>query len=1741
MTRQNNNLIIAADLTASYFNAWRSATAAGHEQPGVNSALIHHRITAMALRHPDKTALLCDEQSISYAQLELSSNRVAQQLIQRQTQPSDRIGVMLDRSIELVVVLLGILKVGAAYVPLDPKYPPERIGFMLEDADISAVFTASAYADRVAVHQRIDIDVVQWDEMALDFTPLALADNNLAYVIYTSGSTGQPKGVLVEHQNFTRLLDNTQQWFHFDGDDRWTFFHSFAFDFSVWEIWGALCTGGSVVVVPYETARSPAQFHALLRQQKVTVLNQTPSAFYRLSEQSQLAAQRLKDLRLVIFGGEALNFAQLKPWRDKYGLDQPELVNMYGITETTVHVTYQKITAEHLDDISAISRIGVAIPDLKLLLLDQDQQPVAPGQPGELYIGGGGVTRGYLNREALNQRSFVELAQHQGRFYRSGDLVQQLEHGELGYIGRIDNQVQLHGYRIELGEIEAVLRHLPLVDDACVLCDADQGILIAYLHSGVAVNDEQPQLTLHDVRSWLSGALPEHMIPGKYLLLDSFPLTVNGKLDKVALAAGDWQPLPSATRYVTPQTPLQRQLATLWQQHLGGGPVGLVDDFFQRGGDSMSNIRMVATLAKTGTVYPAHLIFSHPTLKSLASAIERIQAEPTAVEPIAVGGSVAVLDLGLASVPASMPLTATQSGMLFHALSNKREDMYVEQLSFRITKTLDLARFKAAWQLVISHYGMLRTAFVIEGVEEPQQQTLALTEMAWDWQVNDWRHKSDYQRELAALIERQAGSGFDLAQAGLLRLTLVQLPGDKIEVIWSWHHLILDGWSLSLVLQQVFGCYAGLEQPDYAIGDTAPDFATYVHWLAQQPIDDGFWQQYLNGFTGPTKLGIARRYDQQGTQTLEAAVATTDFSRLKQLAAFHRVPVNTLISTAWSLILSLYSGQQDVLFGITVSGRTAPLPAIEQLVGVMINTLPLRVQIDQQQTLSQLIRQVFASHAQIAQHEHSSLADIGQLSAVQGSLFDTLMVFENYPLAGQATPAQPEGAEYDSNSSAYLLNHEIIAEHGIEAVQLKEDTNYPLTLTLFPGEQLLIRLLFDRSHFDQSLIQPMLDNFAALLRHMNNDSDKPLAELGLLSAQQQQQQQVWQNNRQPFESLSMSQMMTRQASATADKIAVHLVGKQLSYHQLEQRSNQLAHYLAGHGVGPGKRVGLLLKRDEQLIIALYGVLKTGASYVPLDIDYPQERLAFIANDADCYCILSSSDQRKLVSSDALVLLLDQQQRQIGDYPSTPQASVHSLNTVAYTIYTSGSTGQPKGVEISHNNVAALMGWAKQTYNDGELGCVLACTSICFDLSVFEIFCTLGLGGSIYLVENALQLGYSVPPVPLTLINTVPSIITELAKDQAIPDSVRVINLAGEPLGRKLVNQLYDLDFIDKIYNLYGPSEDTTYSTFEWVPRDKNAPVYIGHPLPNTQALILDQDLQPVPLGCTGELVLSGAGVARGYINRAQLNREKFITLDGIEGVVYRTGDSVRGNIDGKLEYLGRQDQQIKFRGVRIELQEIELVAESSLGVDRALVRVVRDEDETPRLVAWLIASGAAFTLAGLKADLKKHLPRSMNPTDFVLLDEFPLTANKKIDTQRLPLPTVVVDEAPAPGARQISPQFGSPTEERLHPLWCRILDKSAVASDADFFAQGGHSLLATKLMMAVKTEFGVAFTLSNILDAPTINEQARFIDQALFIAKEHIAKAQAAEAPEPMMDELLQAMEGMDDDEINQLFNLADE
>ncbi|WP_423194301.1 amino acid adenylation domain-containing protein [Cupriavidus sp. H18C2] len=1657
----------------------RAALAQGAvAEPYPPSQPVHRLFEAHAAAQPDAIALCLGDQSLTYGALNRRANALAHRLIARGVGPDVPVGVLAERSFEMVVALLAILKAGGAYVPFDPDYPADRLRYMIEDSGVALVLVQRPDAMPPLSHAITPLDLraaAGHDDADAGNPAPALSPEHLAYIIYTSGSTGRPKGAANRHGALFNRLWWMQRQYRLDGADTVLQKTPFSFDVSVWEFFWPLMTGARLALAAPGDHRDPQRIAALIAQHRVTTLHFVPSMLQAFVADAAVAGA-CGTLRHIVCSGEALPADLAR--RTLALLPHAGLHNLYGPTEAAIDVTHWTCCT----DPGHVVPIGHPIANVSAHVLDAALQPVPDGVAGELYLGGAGLARGYLGRAALTAERFVAdpHGSHGERLYRTGDLARRLASGQIEYLGRLDHQVKIRGLRIELGEIEARLLAHDSVREAVVIAQTQDGParLVAYVVPAAGATAQADTL-----RQWLAQALPDYMVPGAVVVLDRMPVTPNGKLDRRALPSPDFT---GTAAYEAPQAGIEETLAGVWRDVLKVARVGRADNFFELGGDSILSLQIVARMRALGWhLTPKHL-FEGQTLAVVAEAAT-MMAESAAAAPQAARRRDALrsvdfplarlsqpqldsLGLDAARVQDIYPLSPMQAGMLYHSVA--RADAghaYINQLRVDIDG-LDPARFARAWQDTLACHDTLRTGFVPRG-EQPLQWVAH--DVALPIAEHDWSGRNDHAAALDALAADELARGFDLEQPPLMRLALVRTGAARHHLVWTVHHLLVDGWSASQLLGEVLQRYAG--EP---VNAPAGRFADYIGWLQSRDADAArtFWAGALDGFDTPTRLAetVQAPASGQGYGLLQQACSQAMTDRLAAFARTQKVTLNTVVQAAWLLLLQRYTGQRRVAFGATVAGRPADVPGAQQMLGLFINTLPVIATPRAEQDIGEWLRQLQAFNVAAREHGHTPLSDIQRWGGQAGQrLFDSILVFENFPLEDALASATRSGLRLETQGSTGLTEYEMDVE-----VSLRQTLRLSFT--------------YMRRAFDAAQVERLGAQMMALLAGI--DTAGTVGRWSLLTPDALAAlKQIGHGIAPADDCLPVHAHIARHAAAQPDAIAVICGEQSLRYGDLLVRADRLAATLRARGIGAEDRVGIALSRSPDIIVALLAVMRAGAAYVPFDPSYPKDRLAYLFDDSQIRLLVTEPALLDVLPAPAAlpVLTLDMVS---ADVTPLGEVAVHP-EQLAYVIYTSGSTGRPKGVCVSHGPLAMHVAATIELYEMTHASRELHFLSFAFDGAHERWLCALACGGSLVLRDDTLwtpeQTAEAMARHGVTNAGFPPAYLRQLAEhceQRGEHPPVALYSFGGEAMPRGAFAQARRALGARTYINGYGPTE-TVVTPMVWKVRADAADFTgtyapIGRPVGDRRCYLLDAELNLVPPGVAGELYIGGEGLARGYLNRAAMTAERFVpdpfAEDGAR--LYRTGDLARWLPDGQLEYLGRIDQQLKIRGFRIEPGEIEARIVAQAGVANAAVLAV-DGPSGARLAAYVVAAeGARIDVEAIRAALAAELPDYMVPAAFVVLDALPMTPNGKLDRRALPAPEAVTTD-----------QFVAPRTEAqrwLAQVWQDVLGVARVGLDDNFFTLGGDSLLSLKVISRVRANktLGIDLKLRDLMRTPTIGQ-----------------------------------------------------
>ncbi|MEV0537302.1 amino acid adenylation domain-containing protein, partial [Kitasatospora sp. NPDC050463] len=1637
-------------------------------------ACLHELFAAQAARTPDAVALTSGELTLTYAELDERANRIAHHLTALGARPDTVVGVSLERGPDLIPTLLGVLKSGAAYLPLDPSNPADRLAYMLADAKADLLVTHSALAELEFTGTRVLVDTHQGEIAGRPATaPVTdVRPDNLIYVIYTSGSTGLPKGVSLTHANVARLFTTTREQLAFGADDVWALFHSYAFDVSVWEMWGALLHGARLVVVPPVVSRSPHDLIELLVRERVSVLCQTPSAFRALSGLAEQDDPRVDELalRAVIFAGERLDTADLRAWTARKGAERPALVNMYGPTEITVYATHHVITADEVAT-SHRSNIGHSLADLRIHLLDAAGHPVPVGVPGEMYIGGPGVARGYLDRPGLTAERFVPdpFGAPGSRLYRTGDLVLRLPDGDIDFLGRIDGQVKIRGYRVELGEIESALATCPGVRQAVVTVRenaAGERSLVGYVVTGAAGAGADTAA----LRAALAVTLPEYMVPAAFVALDAVPLSNSGKIDRRALPAPDLDAFTTSGGHTAPRTPLEERLAAIWAEVLGLPQVGVEDSFFDLGGDSIRAVRLVGAMREAGYDVSIRDVFDHRTVAALAVTVgDGGESLITAVQPFALIGE-EDRDALPADVVDAYPLSQIQTGMLVELMTSGDRGLYHNLNSFRIPDAVpfDAVALRGALDLVAARHEILRTSLHLADFSQPLQLVHATVEIPLA--VHDLRGLTAEQaKERAdAYVREERAAGFDLTAAPLLRIAAHIESDQAWRVTTSHSHTVTDGWTLNSLLMELLDVYQALRDGREPAAHETPA-VRYADYIAAEqasladPADQAFWQQVVDEHS---PLALPGSWGGEPGRSVGHQVPFADLEDgLRRLAAEAKTSIKSVLLAAHLKVMGSLTSETAFHTGVVYHGRLEA-PGADRVLGMHLNTLPFPTSRGAR-TWRELVERTYATESAIWSHRR-------------------------YPL-----PAIQRAADNTRDLITVLFDHHDFHQVDTDTVDVDGGINDGTTefaLNAIPSNG-YFNLSGSSEFFTQESLERLGAMYRSVLEAMAADADGDARAAHLPAAERELLLGAWNETvEEPVEEC-VHELFAAQAARTPDAVALTSGELNLTYAQLDERANRIAHHLISLGAGPERIVGLSLERGPDLIPALLGILKSGAAYLPLDPANPADRLAYMLADAKAELLVTHSALDELEFTGTRVLI-DTHQDEIAAHPATAPVTDVRPDNLIYVIYTSGSTGLPKGVSLTHTNVVRHFATTRQQFALRPGDVVTQSHAYSFDVSVWEMWAALLHGGRLVVVPSAVArsphdfLELMVEQQVTVLLQT-PSAFSALAAAAKDGDpridrlALRLVAFGGERLEAAELQPWVARMGLEnpEPVNLYGPTETTMHCAYHRVGAEDLADPrrsVIGRPVGDLTIHLLDADGRLVPAGVPGEIHVGGPGLARGYLDRPALTAERFVPDPfGPPGSrLYATGDLARRLPDGSLDSLGRIDSQVKIRGHRVELGEIESALTACPDIRDAVVTVHEPAPGVKRLIAYVVAAGP-LDLTGLRARLGERLPEYMIPAGYVLIDRIPLTSSSKVDVRALPAP-----DAEAFGASGfVGPR--TPTEERIAAIWAEVLGLPQVGVETSFFDLGGDSMRVVRLVGTLRAA-GFDITVPAVFELRTV-------------------------------------------------------
>ncbi len=1635
--------------------------------------------TQQVLRTPDVIAVRHFQQTLTYAELNERANRLARYLQSHGVGKDIRVGICLERSIELIISILGVLKAGGAYVPLDPTYPADRLNFMLADSDAVALITNIDQQPKLARFTGhlicLEVEGVEISQLNPENPTNLISVEDLAYVIYTSGSTGQPKGVMVEHRGWTNYIQAAQETYQLKPGERVLQFASISWDTSAEEIFPCLTSGATLVLRTDEMLNSIPKFLQYCTELNVTVINLPTAFWHELVTQITTSELSLPNsMRVVIIGGERALWENLVKWH-KYAPANIHLFNTYGQTECTAVTTCVELTQGLTDGFVPLGR---PVKNVGVFILDEQLLPVPNGQSGELYISGPGLARGYLHQPELTSQKFINppSGMPSGRLYKTGDIVRELSDGNLEFVGRIDQQIKIRGIRIEPGEIENLLAQHPDVRLAAV-CGQPAGPNPEYLAAYVVLND-QATIKPSELRNWLRKSLPSFFVPAVVMPLKALPMTPNGKIDRRALPVPDFSSqILDAHDDEETLTPTQIELKHIWQEVLGLESVGLNDDFFEIGGHSLLATRVIAHVRQRFNIdISLRTIFDAPTIARLSEQIHT--SAPKSNE----------LEISRRNPDDPLITSFSQESLWFLDQLVPGNPTYNISDMLILNGQLDVATLEKAINVLVQRQEILRTHFIsIDGQPAPVITKTLLIPLTLIKALD--LPENEQLIQINKFAADEVVQPFNLQSGPLLRTQLVQVSPIKHVLIVVIHHIISDGWSIAVFFQELSAIYTQLQtnETTQVLPVLPVQFADYAIW--QRRIMQGeqletqliYWKEKLHNLT-PLNFPLDRiRPVQRSFRGKRLPIKfSPEFSKNMQIFSLCEEKTLFMVLLAGMMsTLARYTNQTDISIGTAIANRH--IPELDNIIGFFVNTLVLRTDLEGNPTFHEVLNRIKETTLDAYTHQTVPFELVVQSlhprrTVNRNPFFDVMLFLQNVnPAKLQISGIQAEFMEIEQRTSEF-------------------DFVFDLTET---PDGLQGFCEYDTDLFEDASMARFITHFQNFLFQAINKPDEHIEIFSLLSESERNQLLVeWnQTSHLHIGPETLSSLFEAQVRQTPDQVAVICKAESLSYSVLNERANQLAAHLIALGVKKETIIGVCLDRSLELLVTIFGVLKAGAVYLPLDPAYPSERLKFMLSDSQAPWLVTDASLNKIFSDFPGQII------NLGEIPPTPDPLGNPLceingNNACYMIYTSGSTGRPKGVIGLHNATINRLTWMWEAYpfEYGEICCQK--TSLSFVDSIWEIFGPLLKGIPLIIIPEAESKDTrlfvnELAKNHVSRLVLVPSLLRLMLEtytnlDQLLP-TLHFWVSSGEALSIDLAEEFLKRMPGRTLLNLYGSSEVAADSTYYEVKKSDKR-IGIGRPICNTETYILDDHMQPVPIGVTGEIYIGGAGLARGYWKNPEMTRERFLPhpFDTTPNTrVYKTGDLGRYWPDGNIEYLGRADFQVKIRGYRVELGEIQNVIAEYPGVKQTLV-ITSSSVESQRIIAYIVLHPfTTVTQAELHRFVKERLPDYMLPGAWVFLNEFPLTPSGKINQLVLP--------APDQDLLEHKLTYHAPNDElelRLVKLWEHLLEISPIGIDDNFFEIGGHSMLVVRLITQLERELGKPLSLALIFHAPTISLMA---------------------------------------------------
>ncbi len=1638
---------------------------------------IHQLFEEQEKKTSNSVAVMYEDKHLTYRELNEKANQLARILRDKGAGPESIVGIMAERSLEMIVGILGILKAGGAYLPIDPEYPQERIEYMLEDSGAQLLLTQSWLIDNIKTSKE---SIILDDENLYkgDKENLSHSDNpnDLAYVIYTSGTTGKPKGAMIEHNSAINTLRDIYNNYPIAENESYLLKTAYTFDVSVSELFGWIFGAAKLVILKAKAEKDPYEIVNSIEKYRITHINFVPSMFNMFLEILDISKwNKMSSLKYIMIAGEAIT-KELVREIGKISTDAI-FVNLYGPTEAAIYATGYKLNC---DDRYIKVPIGKPIANTKVYIVDKSSNLQPIGVAGELCIAGDGLARGYLNSPKLTAEKFVDNPFRQGtRMYRTGDLARWLPDGNIEFLGRIDHQVKIRGYRIELGEIEnKLVEHGDIKETVVVAKDDNSGG--KYLCAYVAA---EKMLTVTELREYLAKDLPDYMIPSYFMQMDKLPLTSNGKIDRKALPEPD-NSVSTGTEYEAPRNEIEEKLVEIWKEVLYVEKIGINDSFFELGGHSLKATSLSAKIHKQLNVeVPLKVIFNKPTIKGISEYIKETEASIYAA-------------IEKAEEKDYYKASSAQRRIYTLQQFNPDSTSYNMPGAVEIDGKLDKAKLEEAFNKLIQRHESLRTSFELR-----KEEIVQIIHKEVEFEVEYSELQPNASKESIEEAINKTVRTFDLGRAPLLRVGLLKIQAEKYILIYDMHHIISDGVSMGILTKEFAEVYGGKELKELRL-----QYKDYAEWQNRQRETERMKRQeeyWIDTFRGEIPaLNLPTAYARPALQSFEGDSISFEIEeklteKLRNIAKQTEGTMYMVLLAVINILLSKYSGQEDIVIGSPIAGR--PHADLESIMGIFINTLAMRNYPSGEKTVREFIKEVKVNALKAYENQDYQFEELVEKINLardmsRNPLFDVMFILQN------------------------MINEEL----SIDSLKIKgyaaENKTAKLDLTITAAETakgISINIEYCRKLFEKSSIERMKGHFIQVVEEVSECVDKQLNEIEITTGEEKEQLIVAFNDTavEYLREKTIQKLFEEQVEKTPDNTAVVFGDKKLTYRELNKKANQLARILRDKGIGADSIVGLMAERSQELIIGIIGILKAGGAYLPIDPEYPQDRIEYMIEDSGAQAAVTQSWLAEKLPKGKQILLLDEAESYADDVSNL--ITINKSGNLAYVIYTSGSTGKPKGVMIEHSSVNNFIVGMSQNIEFKAPKSILALTTISFDIFGLETLLPLTKGMRIIICDersqkNPDEIAELIDRNQIDILQATPSRMELILNDDKASSALTRLSeiiIGGELFTERLLKNLLGKTNA-KIYNAYGPTETTIWSTLKLISGDSR--ITIGKPITNTEIYILDKNKHICPIGVSGELYIAGDGLARGYINRPELTNEKFIDNPFKEGTrMYRTGDLARWLPDGNIEYLGRTDYQVKIRGFRIELGEIEKKLIDHVSIKDAVVVAKADNTGGHYLCAYIVADNKQtddLTISELREYLLNELPEYMIPSYFVKLEKLPLTLNGKLDRNALLEPdgsisTGVVYEAPR-----------NAMEEKLVNIWQEVLyTKEGIGIRHNFFEIGGHSLKATEVIAKIHKEFNIEVTLLEFFKRPLIKELSLYLNSQNKKEYKHIASAEKKE------------------------------